>query len=60
MRHDKLERELQLILLLTENYKYSIDELCGKVGISRRNLYYYLEFLRDSGLRCRSAAPHTL
>lgn len=51
MRHDKLERELQLILLLTENYKYSIDELCGKVGISRRNLYYYLEFLRDSGFK---------
>ena len=51
MRHDKLERELELILLLTENYKYSIDELCGKVGISRRNLYYYLEFLRDSGFK---------
>lgn len=51
MRHDKLERELNLILLLTENHTYTIDELCGKVGISRRNLYYYLEFFRDCGFK---------
>lgn len=51
MRHDKLERELSLILLLTENNKYGVDELCDKVGISRRNLYYYLEFLRDCGFK---------
>lgn len=49
MRHDKLERELQLILLLTENHNYSVSELCDKIGISRRNLYYYLEFFRDCG-----------
>ena len=51
MRHDKLERELNLILLLTENHVYTIDELCAKVGISRRNLYYYLEFFRDCGFK---------
>ena len=51
MRHDKLERELNLILLLTENHIYTIDELCAKVGISRRNLYYYLEFFRDCGFK---------
>lgn len=51
MRHDKLERELNLILLLTENHTYTVDELCAKVGISRRNLYYYLEFFRDCGFK---------
>lgn len=51
MRHDKLERELRLLLLLAENHNYTIEELCGKVGISRRNLYYYLEFFRDSGFK---------
>lgn len=51
MRHDKLERELHLILLLAENHQYSINELCDKVGISHRNFYYYLEFLRDCGFR---------
>lgn len=49
MRHDKLERELYLLQLLTENRTYTIDRLCERVGISRRNLYYYLEFFRDSG-----------
>lgn len=49
MRHDKLERELYLLLLLTENHSLTIDRLCDKLNISRRNLYYYLEFFRDSG-----------
>ncbi|MDO4159375.1 MAG: WYL domain-containing transcriptional regulator [Prevotellaceae bacterium] len=47
MRHDKLERELYLIELLTENRSYTVNDLCDKVGISRRNLYYYLEFFKD-------------
>ena len=37
------------MLLLTENHNYTVSELCDKVGISRRNLYYYLEFFRDCG-----------
>lgn len=49
MRHDKLERELHLLMLLTDNHTLTIDKLCDKVGISRRNLYYYLEFFRDTG-----------
>lgn len=49
MRHDKLERELHLLLLLTDNHTLTIEKLCDKVGISRRNLYYYLEFFRDTG-----------
>lgn len=51
MRHDKLERELYLLQLLTENRTYTIERLCEKLGISRRNLYYYLEFFRDSGFK---------
>jgi len=49
MRNDKLGRELYLLVLLTENHTLTLDMLCGKVGISRRSLYYYLEFFRDSG-----------
>ncbi|SES83347.1 helix-turn-helix transcriptional regulator [Prevotella sp. kh1p2] len=51
MRHDKLDRELRLILLLTENTNYTAADLCSKLGISRRNLYYYLDFLRESDFR---------
>lgn len=49
MRHDKLERELNLLLLLTENRALSIPDICRRMEISRRNFYYYLEFFRDSG-----------
>ncbi len=49
MRHDKLQRELDLILLMTENKNYTAAQLCSRLGISLRNLYYYLDFLRYSG-----------
>ncbi len=49
MRHDKLERELDMLLLLTENRGYSVDQICERLHISRRNYYYYLEFFRDCG-----------
>ena len=49
MRHDKLERELDLLLLLTDNTDYTALDLCEKLGITRRNLYYYFEFFRDCG-----------
>lgn len=51
MRHDKLERELHLMQLLTENRTATTDQLCDKVGISRRNFYYYIEFFRDCGFK---------
>ncbi len=51
MRHDKLEKELQLIMLLTENRSYTLEQICDKLDMSRRNVYYYLEFLRDTGFK---------
>lgn len=51
MRHDKLEKELQLLLLLAENRSYTIEQLCKKMDTSRRNLYYYIEFFRDAGFK---------
>ena len=38
MRHDKLQRELDLLLLMTENKNYTAAQLCDRVGISLRNL----------------------
>ena len=49
MRHDKLERELNLLLLLAGNRGYTLEQICDRMEISRRNLYYYLEFFRDCG-----------
>lgn len=49
MRHNNLDRELSLILLMTENRDYTVQQLCERLEISRRSLYYYLDFLRDYG-----------
>lgn len=51
MRHDKLQRELDLILLLAENRTYTVEQLCERLNVSRRNLYYYFDFLRFSNFR---------
>jgi len=49
MRHDKLERELDMMLLLAGSRGYRVEDICERLGISRRNCYYYLEFFRDCG-----------
>lgn len=49
MRHDKLEKELSLLRLLTENRHYDVDQLSERLGMSRRMIYYYIESFRDWG-----------
>lgn len=46
---NKYGRELDLILLLIDNKGYTTLELAQKLGVTRRNLYYYLDYLRESG-----------
>ena len=58
MRHDKLEHELNLLLLLTENHSYTVEDICKRTGISRRNLYYYLEFFRLAGFIVEHKRPY--
>ena len=45
------ERQLRLMVLLTQNREYSLDELCRKLDMSRRTLYRYLELFRDIRVR---------
>ena len=56
MRHDKLEKEMNLMLLLTENHRYEVDAICDRIGISRRMLYYYLESFRALWIQRINAA----
>ena len=58
MRHDKLERELRLLLLLIENHRYTVPEICEKMEISRRNFYYYLGFFRFAGFTVENRRPY--
>ena len=47
---DKYGRELDLIVLLADaKRRYTAQQLAGILGVTRRNLYYYLEYLRDCG-----------
>lgn len=48
---DKYGRELDLILLLTGNSSYTAKEISERLGITRRNLYYYFDYLRRCGFR---------
>ena len=49
MRHEHLKCGLELMLLLTQNKQYRVDDICEKLGISRRNFYYYIDFFVRSG-----------
>lgn len=49
MELGKLERQLRLMVLLTQNRTYTIDQLCRRLDLSRRTLYRYLELFRDMG-----------
>ena len=49
MRHSKLQNELKLILLLADNMGYTATELSEKMEVSRRHIYYLLEFIESAG-----------
>ena len=48
---NNLRRELELLLLLTENKDYSVQMLAERLDITRRQLYYDLENLRACGFK---------
>ncbi len=47
------ERQLRLMVLLTQNRTYTPDELARKLDISRRTVYRYIELFRDTGFVLR-------
>lgn len=49
MRMNKYGRELELLVLLTDNANYTAQQLADRLDITRRNLYYYFDYLRDCG-----------
>ena len=51
MALDKFERQLKLMLLLTQNRKYTIDEIGERLDLSRRSIYRYLDFFKDYGFK---------
>lgn len=49
MELGKFERQLRLMVLLTQNRTYTIEQLCDKLDMSRRTVYRYIELFRDLG-----------
>ncbi len=49
MEYDKFDRQLRLMILLTQNTDYSVDNLCEKLNMSRRTIYRYLDAFRQMG-----------
>ena len=49
MRHEKLGRELKLMLFLLGEHNLTVSEICSKFELSRRNFYYYMDFFREAG-----------
>lgn len=47
------ERQLRLMVMLAQNRLYTNDEICLRLGISRRTLYRYIELFRDTGFAVR-------
>jgi len=51
VRLDKLNIALELILLLTDNRRHTAEDLCSRLSMTRRNLYYYFTFFRENHFR---------
>lgn len=49
MDQPKIERLLRLMLYLSGNVYYSIDDLSEKLGLSRRTIYRYIDTFKDAG-----------
>lgn len=49
MKFVKFDRQLQLMLLLTQNSEYTVEQVSQKLNMSKRSIYRYLESYRDMG-----------
>lgn len=49
MDQPKIERMLRLMMLLTSNRNYSIEDMSDKLNMSQRTVYRYLDTFREAG-----------
>ncbi len=49
MDQPKLERLLRLMKMLTANNSLTVDEIAGKLAISQRSVYRYIDTFREAG-----------
>lgn len=53
MELEKFDRQLRLMLLLTQNRRLSVDDISRELQMSRRSIYRYIEAFRQMGFIVR-------
>ena len=58
MDQPKLERLLRLMKMLTANNSLTVGEIAGKLGISSRSVYRYIDTFREAGFVIKKAGNY--
>lgn len=58
MDQPKIERVLRLMMMLTANNKYTIEELSEKLETSPRTIYRYLDTFKEAGFYVTKNGPY--
>ena len=58
MDQPKIERVLRLMMLLTANNRYTIDDLSEKLETSPRTIYRYIDTFKDAGFFVTKSGPY--
>lgn len=49
MELEKFDRQLRLMVLLTQNHKYTVEDISRELNMSRRSIYRYIDTFRQMG-----------
>lgn len=58
MDQPKLERLLRLMMLLTANTEYTVDQIAERMELSRRTVYRYIDTFREAGFVVKKSGGH--
>lgn len=58
MDQPKMERMLRLMALLSSNIMYTVGELAGKLGMSPRTVYRYLDTFKEAGFSVEKVSDY--
>ncbi|MBR4922514.1 MAG: helix-turn-helix domain-containing protein, partial [Bacteroidaceae bacterium] len=58
MELHKFERQLRLMMLLTQNRNYTLEELGERLDMSTRNVYRYVEAFKMAGFVVRKKGKY--
>ena len=57
MDQPKIERMLRLMMMLTANTKYTVEELAQKLDTSPRTIFRYIDTFKEAGFMVMKSGP---